>query len=134
MGTLSYLHMTLHLLECLNELIKIFDIEHYRGLLPSTRLLRDLEKLPIRRLLKIDVERALARMNRNRVYVIRKLPPLLRGTNATGNTIIGTLRTLKIGHGIEHRERVKEVKSSPTSPLHSQQTLIGIVCTRAFSV
>lgn len=109
--------LRLHFLEGLDELWQIFDVEHDRRLLAAAALFADLEELTITGLLEVDIERALACVNRDAVHVISKVSATATRTRRTWRArlhrsrtahegIVGTTcRRCEISHGIEHKKK-----------------------------
>jgi len=64
--------LRLHFLECSNELVEVLGVEHDGRLLTAAGLLGDLEELAVSGLLQVDIERALAGVDCDRVNIIRK--------------------------------------------------------------
>ncbi len=118
------LNLRLHLLESLDELWKIFDVEHDRRLLTAAALLADLEELAVTGLLEVDVEGALASVDRHAVHIVCKVSAttaattawrtrsasrlLLESSRTAHEAIVATGWRRQVCHGIEHKQKGKK--------------------------
>ncbi len=119
----------LHLLKCTDERRKILNIEEDGRLLAATGLLRHLDELSVSRLLQVDVERALARADRDGMELLSIASAVSLSPHGTRSTLrrsfgkigrwskwIITSGTGEIGHRVEHRKEVKEIIRLPSPP------------------
>ena len=112
---MKLIQFRLHLLQRFHKFRKIFRIEHDRRLLSSTGLLGNLEELAVAALLQIDIERALASVNRDGVNLVGKATACsTRGARGAGGCRCGLIiaesaaGTGKLRHGIEHKRKGRE--------------------------
>ena len=86
------------------------------GLAAAARLLGDLDELAVSGLLQVHVERALARMDRDGMKLIRELASAGGSCAAEGRSGL-RLGAGEFGHGIEHRKNGKENRIRAPSAL-----------------